>query len=112
MATPASCYQVASWTGTDNDASSAFTNTVTLNGNKTVSVVFAPVTANYTLSLSVVGDGGTVVATPSAPYTCGEVVDLVATPAAGFRVKAWTGDTIRPLPKPAISQKGARWQMS
>jgi len=41
-ATPADGYHVAGWTGTDDDASVATSNTVTMNGNRTVAVKFAP----------------------------------------------------------------------
>jgi hypothetical protein len=40
-ATPDSGYRIESWEGTDDDSSFARTNTVTMNGNKTVRVTFS-----------------------------------------------------------------------
>jgi len=43
QAVPDEGYEVRSWTGTDNDASAAVTNVVTMDSNKTVTVEFAPI---------------------------------------------------------------------
>ena len=40
-ATPASGYRVASWTGTDNNSSTATTNTVTMSANRSVTASFS-----------------------------------------------------------------------
>jgi hypothetical protein len=42
-ATPDSGYRAASWSGTNNDVSTANTNSVTMNSNRTVTVTFEPV---------------------------------------------------------------------
>ncbi len=91
VASPDIGYRVKQWTGTDNDASVALTNTVTMNSNKTVTVEFeAGASDQYQLSVSVVGDHGTV--TPTAGvYFSGSKVVLSATPEAGYSVKRWTG---------------------
>jgi mono/diheme cytochrome c family protein len=90
-ATPAAGYQVQKWTGTDNDASTANTNAVTMTGAKTVSVQFAAIPpVQYQLSTSVVGGNGTL-APASGPRNAGTVVTLTATPAAGYQVQKWTG---------------------
>lgn len=41
-ATPANDYQVKAWSGTDDDTSAATTNTVTMDGHRSVSVEFEP----------------------------------------------------------------------
>lgn len=42
-ATPDEGYRVKAWTGTDDDASKSTTNTVTMNGNRIITVEFEPV---------------------------------------------------------------------
>jgi hypothetical protein len=90
-ATPDAGYRVKHWTGTDNDASKANTNTVTMIGPKSVTVEFEaiPIT-QYQLSTKVVGGRGTI-APPSGLHDANSVVGLTATPEAGYRVKQWTG---------------------
>ncbi len=90
-ATPADGYRVASWTGTDNDASKAGTNTVTMRSNKSVRVTFEPAALRkYQLTASVDGGYGTISPT-SGTYDSGTVVELNARPDVGYRVKTWTG---------------------
>ncbi len=49
-AAPAGGYAINKWTGTDNDSSMNTTNYVTMNGNKTVSVVFTAIPANVAIT--------------------------------------------------------------
>ena len=56
-ATPANDYLVASWTGTDNNSSTATTNTVTMNSTKAVSVSFSAI-PNGTPTISSLEVGG------------------------------------------------------
>ncbi|MHC4735401.1 MAG: InlB B-repeat-containing protein, partial [Planctomycetota bacterium] len=84
-------YQVKEWTGTDDDTSTDPNNTVTMNGDKYVTVEFevAPV---YQLTTMVIGDHGTLEVQPTGGfYTNRTVVTLIATPDPTYRVKAWTG---------------------
>ncbi len=82
---------VDAWTGTDDDRSTAETNTVTVDGPRAVTVRFrAVVPLTYQLTTSVVGGHGTI-APAGGRYSAGEVVALTATPDPGYRVKAWTG---------------------
>lgn len=80
-------YQVL-WTGTDNDTLTGTQNTVMMDRNKTVTVTFVKNVCN--LTTSVIGSGGTVMPA-SGTYPRGTVVTLIATPYAGWRLKAWSG---------------------
>jgi hypothetical protein len=64
-ATPLSGYRVKKWTGTDNDASTATTNTVTMTSDKAVTVEFEKI-ENETLLPSV---SPTDTVTPTEPPT-------------------------------------------
>jgi hypothetical protein len=92
-AAPDSGYQVKAWHGTDNDSSTATSNTVTMNANRTVSVEFTATVSpqtTYTLTVSIPNGHGTV--TPmSGTYPKGTAVTLYATPDSGYTVKSWTG---------------------
>ncbi|MBC7795045.1 MAG: hypothetical protein H7Z43_15170 [Clostridia bacterium] len=72
-ATPAAGYRVASWNGTDNDASKSNTNTVTMTAAKTVSATFEVTTVQYTLVVTQSefggGDWGFTATPPGATYT-------------------------------------------
>ncbi|MDZ7832997.1 MAG: right-handed parallel beta-helix repeat-containing protein [Desulfobacterales bacterium] len=91
-ADPDAGYQVASWSGTDDDSSTAGSNTVTMTGDKSVSVSFEtiPVT-QYTLTVTKSGSGTISPAEGSHVYDAGIVVDLTADPDAGYQVAAWSG---------------------
>jgi hypothetical protein len=89
---PAAGYTVQSWSGADySPAFGTLANTVTMTSDRTVRVAFAvDPFAVYQLSVSVWGGGGTV--SPSGgTYHEGVIVDLLATPASGYQVKAWSG---------------------
>jgi hypothetical protein len=97
-ATAGSGYDWKNWTGTDGDASNP--TTVTMSGNKQVTVVFQP---RFTLSINnqlVVGSTVTfpegTVTVDKAPadddkYAKGTVVSLTATPAPAYGLKSWAG---------------------
>jgi hypothetical protein len=90
-ATPFTGYQVATWSGTSDDSSTASTNTVIMNSDKTVTVSFEsiPVT-QYSLTASVSGGNGAVSPT-TGTYDDGETVILTATPDTGYYVMSWSG---------------------
>ena len=99
-ATPAAGWRVAGWGGTNNDAGTATTNTVTMPAaNHTVSVTYQPAApACYTLTRTHTGQGNNPVATPTlsadcgaGQYVAGESITLTATPATGWRVAGWSG---------------------
>jgi hypothetical protein len=83
-------YRVQSWSGTDNDTSTALTNTVTMNSNRNVIVTFEP-NGLYYLTVTVIGGNGTVDPNGRTLRTPGEVVPLIATPANQEDVVIWTG---------------------
>ena len=94
-------YQVW-WTGTDDDSISGPSNTVTMDGDKTVTVRL--VKTNYDLTIRVDGGNGRLSARwveGSSSYTIkdpctysvkfGTVVQLTAEPDKGYRVRRWSG---------------------
>jgi len=103
-ATAASGYTFTNWTVTSgsaqiNNANSASTN-VTLNGNATITANFTqnPTTpTTYTLTVSRLPDNGAgTVKVNSADYSApvsvdgGTAVNVVATPASGYKFASWT----------------------
>lgn len=92
------CWRVKAWTGTDNDALTTNENHITMtDGDKVVSVEFEKIPV--TLTTGVVSGNGTIDPAPGVyDHVCGDVVNLTAGPAAGFKVKAWVGtdnDTLK-----------------
>src|SRR5206468_3460681 len=95
-ATPAAGWHFVGWSG---DASgTANPLSVTMDGNKNITATFAINT--YTLSVTTAGSG-TVAKSPDQPtYNHGTVVQLTASPAAGWHFVGWSGDasgTANPL---------------
>lgn len=96
-ALPDTGWGLASWTGTDDDASTALTNTVTLPaGPQSVSAAYYAVC--YPLTRTHTGSGGDPVTEPASSPGCTagqykyqEVITLTAAPASGWRVKDWSG---------------------
>lgn len=94
-AQPAPGWSLQSWSGTDNDGSTAATNTLTMPAAAhTVSVTYF--TPCWTLSLAHTGSGGDPVASPTSSAGCpagqyhyGEAIQLTASPASGWRVGGW-----------------------
>ncbi len=81
------------WSG---DASGVLTQTtVTMDANKAVTATFLVTPPSYyTLTMNLVGSG---VITPTAgahSYLAGTVVDLSASPAAGWRFAGWSGAVV------------------
>lgn len=95
VATPAGGYRFVRWTGniaTIGNPNLAST-TITMQGNYSITAEFEAIpTTQYSLTVYV-GAGGVVV-TPGPgtfSYPTGTVVNLVASPAAGYRFAGWTG---------------------
>jgi Subtilase family/Divergent InlB B-repeat domain/Right handed beta helix region len=83
-------YKVQSWSGTDDDNSTAATNTVTMNSSRSVIVTFEP-DGLYYLTITQIGNG---TVTPPVGRTLrapGVVVPLTAMPANPTDVVIWTG---------------------
>ena len=88
-AVPEDGYGLASWEGTDNDASTALSNTVTMTFDKTVTATFAEI---RTVTLSNSGQGNLAVSPESGPYLEGSQITLQANPESGWGFDGWLGD--------------------
>ncbi len=95
-ALPATGWALQSWSGTDDDAGTAATNTLTMPAAPhTVAVAYyAPC---FALTLGHTGSGGDPVATPAnssgcpaGQYKYAEPIQLTASPAHGWRIGGWT----------------------
>ena len=101
-ANPASGWTVSSWSGTDNNASTSKTNTVTMpvgTRTATVNYVEIPLTC-YALTRTHTGNGSDPSANPSnssgcasGSYHAGESITVTATPTSGWSVGSWSGTT-------------------
>jgi hypothetical protein len=94
VATPDAGYRFVEWTGdvgTIADVHAA-TTTITMNGDYAITANFVAI---YDLIISISSTEGGSVTEPGEgvfTYDEGTVVDLVATPDAGYRFVEWTGD--------------------
>jgi hypothetical protein len=95
VATPATGYRFVNWTytvGATIANVNAASTTVTMNGNYSVQANFEEV-PGYSLTISSTTGGN--VTTPGEgmfTYDVGKVVNLVATPATGYKFVNWTGN--------------------
>ena len=95
-ATPVSGYQFVDWTGDVGtvDNVHASETIITVNGNYSIMANFeVPPPVQYRLAIFATAGG--LVTTPgedSFTYDAGTVVNLVATPASGYKFAKWTGD--------------------
>ena len=91
LAAPAPGYEVLHWVNSNNDLLTTNDNQITIVDDVTVSVEFMPVGATtYQLTTSVAGGQGSI--TPATgPQAADATVDLLATPADGWVVSAWSG---------------------
>jgi len=87
-------YQFDGWSG---DCSGTASCSLSIDGNKAVTVHFSPIRVQLTLELS--GQGGVVstsgLSCSSGPcqfsVPLGETVSLVANPSSGFQLDSWAG---------------------
>jgi flagellar hook assembly protein FlgD len=87
-AVPSAGWSFESWSG--DLLGSANPATILINGNKAVTATF---TQNaYVLTVSVVGSGSVAKVPDHASYHLNDVVQLAATPSAGWSFSAWSGD--------------------
>jgi len=96
VATPAAGYRFVNWTGDVSTITNvnAASTTITMNGDYSITANFEeipPVQYDLTIS-STAGGSVTTPGTGTYNYDAGTVVNLVATPAAGYRFVNWTGD--------------------
>ena len=87
-ATPAVGHQFVNWSG--DATGSANPLSVTMDANKAINATFS--LSSHPLNVSVVGNGS-VAKNPDQPvYAFGTVVQLTATPIAGWHFVGWSGD--------------------
>jgi len=90
---PASGYVFSHWGGVNGSQVLTQNNTLVMNGNKSVTAVFAPV--SYNINVSVSGQGTVtqqLVASTQVRYGNNDQVQLTAVPASGWNFDHWTGD--------------------
>ncbi|MBK7319521.1 LamG-like jellyroll fold domain-containing protein [Candidatus Villigracilis affinis] len=86
-ATPAVGWAFTNWSGGVTGISNPVS--LTINGNTSVTANYTQI--EYSLTINTIGDGS--VATDiSGPYHHGDLVELTATPAAGWTFANWSGD--------------------
>lgn len=90
FAVPDSGFRVRRWSDTDNDRSTANTNTVTMDSDKQVVVEFEPV-GLYKLITSVSSDNGTISPPGRTFHAPDTVVSLMATPNDPTSQIRWSG---------------------
>ncbi|HKJ28244.1 MAG TPA: InlB B-repeat-containing protein, partial [Anaerolineales bacterium] len=66
------------------------TETITMDGNKTVTAFFSP--SEYLLTINIVGSGGVSASPDSEVYYYNSVVELTANPDPGWVFVEWSGD--------------------
>ncbi|MGD8450709.1 MAG: C1 family peptidase [Phycisphaerae bacterium] len=91
-ATPAPGYRVAWWSGADLEpASGSLSNTVTVDRTRTVVVQFEVMPFSSFQLVGRVARGEGWISPTHGAYAAGSVVELVATPGAGFVMGGWSG---------------------
>jgi len=88
IAIPDTYFRIKAWRGADDDSSTNFFNSVTMDADKTVTVVFEEI-PEYSLSTMVVGQGE--ISPSGGHYRQNSVVKLTAKPVADWRLKSWRG---------------------
>ncbi|KPK03064.1 MAG: hypothetical protein AMJ56_20175 [Anaerolineae bacterium SG8_19] len=89
-------WHIVSWTGTDNDGSTASTNSLTMpNSSRTVAVNYLQDgVTEFTLTINVDGQGTVDKDPDQATYNFGDVVTMTATANAGWIFSDWSGDVV------------------
>ena len=87
-ATPAAGYAFSSWSGACSGAGAC---SVTMDADKTVTANFTQITYTLTTAVSPAGGGTTNPAVGPHTYAYGTVVNVTATPAAGYTFTSWSG---------------------
>ncbi len=87
-ASPDQHYHLDAWTGTDDDSSTAETNSVAMDSDATVTVSFAITT--YTLTYLTDGNGSITGTTPQTVDSGSAGTQVTATPASGYHFVNWS----------------------
>jgi uncharacterized repeat protein (TIGR02543 family) len=87
-AIPAAGYAFTGWSGDLSDTANP--TTVTMDANKTITAIFDINT--YTLTVNVSGSGSVAKFPDQVTYSYGTLVQLIATPAAGWKFTGWIED--------------------
>jgi len=93
IANPANGWQFDGWIGEVTDPASMET-TVVINSDKTVSASFSQIM--HSLSIEVSGKGDTSLEAGSYSYAEGTMMNITATPEAGWRFDGWSGEVSNP----------------
>ncbi|MEO6327656.1 MAG: kelch repeat-containing protein [Ginsengibacter sp.] len=97
-ATPAAGQQFTGWSGAATGSVNPLT--ITMDANKSITATFATTSVQYTLTLTISGNG-TVTKNPNqSNYASGTNVTITATPATGQQFNGWSGNasgTTNPL---------------
>jgi hypothetical protein len=99
-ASPSSGWTVSGWSGTNDNSSTATTNSVTMPASsRTVSVAYSQIPPTcYSLTRTHTGQGSNPTAIPTSSSGCssgqyipGEYIVLTASPSSGWTVSGWSG---------------------
>ncbi len=93
-ASPAEGWRFVNWTGGVADPNSPDT-TVNMDTDRTVTANFAP-RDSFALTINIEGEGSTSPVAGTHNYARDEVVEVTATPAAGYKFDSWIGDVSDP----------------
>ncbi len=89
-ATPATGYAFTGWTGNETGTQNPLS--VSMNTNKDITANFTEIPPN-TFTLNVIALNGSVLKDPELiGYNSGDIVELTATPNAGYTFSGWSGD--------------------
>ncbi len=88
-ATPATSWKFDNWTGDVADSNAAIT-TVTMDADKTITANFLQI-STVTLTMAVSGEGTVSPTAGNYSYTKGQVVEITAIPASGWKFSGWSG---------------------
>ena len=79
-------------------------NFVNVTSDHSLTAIFTPV--EYTLDVSVTGDGSVILSPDQATYHYGDVVQLTAIPTLGWRFSVWSGDLVGSLNPSTVTIDG------
>ncbi len=89
-ANPAAGYNFDLWSGDLNGSNNP--ETLTMDGNRSVTASFSQEAAGYSLTVNVAGSGTVTRDPDQALYQAGTQVQLTALPGAGWTFEGWSGD--------------------